>query len=220
MSPLRIALSDDHAVVRTGLRLLLEAQPGWTVVAESGDAEGAARDVRAHHPDVLVLDLIMPGRSSLEVLRELVHDGVSTVVLTMDADPAMARAALTAGASAYVLKEAADDHLLEAIETVAGGGTYLDPKLGAALASTAVKEAGATGRLSPRERDVLRLIALGHTNQEIARHLGLSVRTIESHRASIQAKTERTTRAELVAYALSAGLLDDVRLNVALPTPR
>jgi two-component system, NarL family, response regulator NreC len=183
-------------VVRTGLRLLLETQPGWKVVAESGDAETAARDVRMHHPDVLVLDLIMPGRASLEVLRELRRDAVSTVVLTMESDPAMARAALTAGASAYVLKEAADDHLLEAIRAVAAGRTYLDPTL-AALASEGTRERGALGRLTARERDVLRLIALGHTNREIARELGLSVRTIESHRASIQAKTKRTSRAGL-----------------------
>jgi two-component system response regulator NreC len=220
MSPLRIALSDDHAVVRAGLRLLLEAQPGWTVVAESGDAESAARDVRIHHPDVLVLDLIMPGRSSLDVLHELRRDPAATVVLTMDADPAMARAALTAGASAYVLKEAADDHLLEAIRTVAGGGTYLDPTLGAAVASVDVRHPRSPARLSARELDVLRLIGLGHTNQEIARQLGLSVRTIESHRASIQAKTKRTTRAELVGYALAAGLLDEVRRRAPLPARR
>ena len=217
MTELRIVLCDDHAVVRAGLRLLLEAQPGWRVVAESGDAETAARDVRDHRPDVLVLDLTMPGRSSLEVLPELRRDAPSTsvVMLTMEADPTVARAALARGASAYVLKEAADDQLVQAILAVAAGGTYLDPQLGAALAVGAVADDGGDGHLTAREIDVLRLIALGNTNQEIARELGLSVRTIESHRSHIQAKIECTTRAELVRYALDDGSLDDDRRRAA-----
>jgi two-component system response regulator NreC len=217
MSQLRIALSDDHAVVRAGLRLLLGARPGWQVVAQSGDAEGAVRDVRIHRPDVLVLDLTMPGRSSLDVLPELRRDAPATrvVILTMEASPNLARAALARGASAYVLKDAADEQLIQAIESVAAGGTYLDPALGAALASCAAPGKGVPAPLSAREADVLRLIALGHTNQEIARALGLSVRTIESHRSRIQAKTKRTSRAALVRYALDAGLLDEDRRRAA-----
>lgn len=213
MSHFRLVLSDDHAVVRAGLRFLLEAQPGWEVVAESGDADSAAAQVRLHRPDVLVLDLAMPGRPSLEVLPELRRDAPATgvVILTMEADPAFARAALRAGAGAYVLKEAADDQLAEAIRRVAAGGTYLAPALGAAIATEAPSAAGGADDLTPRELDVLRLIALGNTNQEIADVLGLSVRTVESHRGHIQAKTERRTRAELVAYAFGAGLLDQYR---------
>jgi two-component system response regulator NreC len=213
MSQLRIVLSDDHAVVRSGLRLLLEAQPGWDVVAESGDADSAADQVRAKHPDVLVLDLSMPGRPSLDVIPELRRDAPSTgvLILTMEADPAMARAALVAGAAAYVLKEATDEQLVHAIDCVAGGGTYLDPTLGAALAGGPPASDLNREGLSARELEVLRLVALGNTNQEIARHLGLSVRTIESHRCHILAKTDRTTRAELVAYAIDAGLLDTYR---------
>jgi two-component system response regulator NreC len=216
MSQLRIALSDDHAVVRAGLRLLLEGA-GWDVVAESGDADTAARDVRSLGPDVLVLDLVMPGRSGLEILPELRRDAPSTavVVLTMEADPAMGRATLAAGAAAYVLKEAADEQLLQAIRSVAAGGTYLDPTLGAALATGRASRDGARDDLTAREMEVLRLIALGHTNQKIAEALGLSVRTVESHRGHIQAKTKRTTRAELVAYALAEGLLDDYRRRTA-----
>jgi two-component system response regulator NreC len=213
MSQLRIALSDDHAVVRAGLRLLLEAQPGWDVVAESGDADTAADQVRARRPDVLVLDLSMPGRSSLAVIPELRRDAPSTrvLILTMEADPTLARAALQAGAAAYVLKEAADEQLVDAVARVAAGGTYLDPSLGAALAAAAPPDEGGPEDLSARELEVLRLIALGNTNREIARHLCLSVRTVESHRAHIQAKTQQTTRAELVTYALDAGLLDEYR---------
>jgi two-component system response regulator NreC len=210
MTRLRIALSDDHAVVRAGLRMVLETQSGWMVVAESGDAGGAARDVAVHRPDVLVLDLTMPGRPSLEVLRDLRRDAPATavVILTMEADPIVAREALAGGASAYVLKESADEQLVQAIRTVADGGTYLDPALGAAVATGRPARPVGRGVLTARELDVLRLIALGHTNREIAGRLGVSVRTIESHRGRISAKTGRTRRAELVALALTAGLLD------------
>jgi two-component system response regulator NreC len=213
MSQLRIVLSDDHLVVRTGLRLLLETQPGWEVVAESGDATTAAEQVRTHNPEVLVLDLAMPGRASLEIIPELRRDVPSTgiLILTMESDPAMARAALTSGAAAYVLKEAAEEQLVEAVRRVAAGGTYLDPALGAALATGSAVGAPGQDHLSARELEVLRLIALGNTNPEIAGRLGLSVRTIETHRARIQAKTNRSSRAELVSFALGAGLLDEYR---------
>jgi two-component system response regulator NreC len=210
---LRIVLADDHAVVRAGIRMLLEAQAGWEVVAESADAETAARRVRGHKPDVLVLDLSMPGRSSLDVLPELRRDTprTSVVVLTMEADPALARKALSAGAAAYVLKEAADAELVDAIRRAAAGSSYLDPTLGAVLASAPPERDGAADDLTEREQEVLRLIALGNTNAQIANALCLSVRTVESHRGHIQAKLGRSTRAELVAYALDAGLLDEYR---------
>ena len=210
---LRIVLTDDHPVVRAGIRMLLESQPGWEVVAESGDAETAARQVRGHKPDVLVLDLAMPGRPSLDVLPQVRRDtpGTSVVVLTREADPELARAALGAGAAAYVLKEAADGELVDAIKRAAAGGAYLDPTLGAVLAATPPEPHGVADDLTERELEVLRLIALGNTNSEIAETLCLSVRTVESHRGHIQAKTGRSTRAELVAYALEAGLLDEYR---------
>jgi two-component system response regulator NreC len=210
---LRIVLSDDHPVVRAGIRMLLESQPGWEVVAESTDAETAARHVRGHKPDVLVLDLAMPGRPSLEVLPQVRRDtpDTSVVILTMEADPALARKALGAGAAAYVLKEAADGELVDAIRRAAAGGAYLDPTLGATLAAAPPEPRGVADDLTERELEVLRLIALGNTNSEIAEALCLSVRTVESHRGHIQAKTGRSTRAALVAYALEAGLLDDYR---------
>jgi two-component system response regulator NreC len=210
---LRIVLSDDHPVVRSGIRMLLEAEPGWQVVAESADADTAARQVRGHKPDVLVLDLAMPGRPSLEVVPQVRRDtpNTSVVILTMEADPAIARKALSAGAAGYVLKEAADAELVEAIRRAAIGRPYLDPTLGAVLAATPPRADKVAHDLTDRELEVLRLIALGNTNAEIADELCLSVRTVESHRGHIQAKTGQSTRAELVAYALAAGLLDQYR---------
>ena len=209
---LRIVLADDHKVIRAGLRLLLEAVDGWTVVAEADDADAALAAVDEHKPEILVLDLVMPGRSSIEAIPEVHRRSpeTRTVILTMEADPAIAQRTLGAGASAYALKEAADSELVQAIRSVAAGGSYLDPSLGAAIAAP-LPEDRAVAKLSAREREVLRLIALGHTNAEIAVLLALSLRTVESHRAHIQAKSGRTTRAELVDLALHAGLLDPER---------
>ena len=204
-----LVLADDHAVVSSGLRLLLEAEPGHQVVAEAASAEDALRYARAHRPDVLVLDLNMPGRPTLEVIPELrtaVPD-TAIVVLTMQEDPAFAREALRAGALGYVLKEAADEELLQAVRLAAQGETYLNPRLGARLAAEPPVPAGPPDDLTEREVEVLRLIALGYTNSEIAGQLYLSVRTIESHRAHIQQKIRRTSRAELVHYALEHGLV-------------
>ena len=204
---IRVVLADDHPVVRSGLRLLLEGESDFEVVAEAGDLPAARRYVRGHHPTVLVLDLNMPGGSSLDAISEIRAEAPSTqiVVLTMHRAPAFARHALSAGAIGYVLKEAADDELLEAMRRAAAGELYLNPRLGAYLASES--RAGAQGMLSTRELDVVRLIALGHTSSEIADQLVLSVRTIESHRARIQDKLGITSRAGLVAYALRHGLI-------------
>jgi len=209
-SRVTLVLADDHAVVRSGLRLLLEAEPGFEVVAEAATAEDALRYVRAHRPSVLVLDLNMPGRPSLEVLPEVrgAVPGTGVVVLTMQEDPAFAREALRAGALGYVLKEAADEELLQAVRLAAAGETYLNPRLGARLAAEPPVPSGPPDDLTEREVEVLRLIALGHTNTEIAQRLFLSVRTIESHRAHIQQKIRRTSRAELVQYALEHGFVD------------
>jgi two-component system response regulator NreC len=204
----RIVLADDHAVVRSALRMLLEAEPEFEVVSEAGDAEEAARKVRGHHPQVLVLDLNMPGGSGLAALPRIREQSPETqvVVLTMQSEPAFAREAMQAGALGYVLKEAADAELVQAVRMAAAGETYLQPELGARLA--AEPEGGAPDDLSERELEVLRLIALGHTNSEIAEQLYLSVRTVESHRAHIQQKLRLTTRSELVRYALDRGLVE------------
>jgi two-component system, NarL family, response regulator NreC len=202
-------LADDHAVVRAGLRLLLEAEPGHEVVAEAATADDALRYVRGHRPSVLVLDLNMPGRPTLEMIPEIAEaaPGTAVVVLTMQEDPAFARHALRAGAVGYVLKEAADEELLQAVRLAADGQTYLNPRLGARLAAEPAAPSGPPDGLTEREVEVLRLISLGHTNSEIAAKLYLSVRTIESHRAHIQQKICRTRRAELVAYALEHGFV-------------
>ena len=200
-----IVIADDHAVVRSGLRLLLDAEEGLHVVAEAGNGDDALRLTRLHRPTVLVLDLNMPGRPSLELIPELA--GSAVVVLTMQNDPAFAREALQAGARAYVLKEEAGSELVGAVRAAAAGRTYLNPELGARLAAAPPEPAGPPDGLSERELGVLRLIALGHTNAEIAKQLYLSVRTVESHRAHIQQKTRRSTRAELVRYALDHELI-------------
>jgi two-component system, NarL family, response regulator NreC len=202
-----IVLADDHTVVRRALRVLLEVEPSFEVVAEAEDADGAVRYLRGHKPDVLILDLNMPGRPSLEAIPEMIEASPETriVVLTMQQEPAFARQALQLGVLGYVLKEAADDELVQAVRSAAAGETYLQPALGAKLAA---EPEDAESDLSERETDVLRLIALGHTNAEIAEKLYISVRTVETHRAHIQQKLGVTSRAELVRCALSRGLIE------------
>jgi two-component system response regulator NreC len=206
-----IVLADDHVVVRRGLRLVLEGEEDLHVVAEAGDVADAMRYVRAHRPSVLVLDLNMPGEPSLPAIPQFLEasPGTAIVVLTMQEDPAFAREALRGGALGYVLKEAADDELVEAVRAAGRGDTYLNPRLGARLAAEPPTPSGPPDDLSEREVEVLRLIALGHTNAEIGKQLYLSVRTVETHRAHIQQKLRRTTRAELVRYALDHGLVGD-----------
>ena len=204
---IRLVLADDHAVVRAGLRLLLDAESDFEVVAEAGDVDAARRYVRGHHPDVLVLDLNMPGGSSLEAIPAIREEAPDTqvVVLTMQEEPAFARQALASGAAGYVLKEAADSELVEAVRRAALGEIYLNPTLGARIARE--PPPGPPDDLSEREVEVLRLIALGHTNTEIAQQLYLSVRTVETHRAHIQQKLRVSSRAELVRYALQRRLV-------------
>src|SRR4051812_12873918 len=204
-----VVIADDHTVVRQGLRLLIDNEDGLQVIAEAGTVPDAERLTRAHRPSVLVLDLNMPGGSSLDAIPRLRVSTPETaiIVLTMQDDPAFARRAFQAGALGFVLKEAADEELLEAIRLAAGGGTYLNPRLGARMAA-APEPSGPPDDLSARELEVLRLIALGHTNSEIAAQLFLSTRTVETHRAHIQQKLRRSTRAELVRYALEHGLVD------------
>jgi two-component system response regulator NreC len=198
-----VVLADDHRVVRSGLRMLLDAEEGIEVVAEAGDIETTLRRVRGYRPNVLVLDLNMPGEQSLPAIPRLREAAPETaiVVLTMQDNPEFAREALRAGALGYVLKEAADTELVHAIRLAAEGRTYLNPELGARIAAQPLAPRGPPDGMTEREVEVLKMIAGGHSNNEIAAALYLSVRTIESHRAHIQQKTRRTTRAELVSYA-------------------
>lgn len=207
VKPIRVIIADDHSIVRRGLRELLEAEGDFEVVAEAGDIDSAKRYLRGHKPDVLILDLNMPDGSSLEAIPSMRADCPQTriVVLTMQNEPAYARRALSAGALGYVLKDAADAELVEAVRRAAVGDTYLNPRLGARLAA---EPSGPPDGLTERELDVLRMIALGHTNAEIAEQLYLSVRTVETHRAHIQQKLNLGSRSELVRYALAHGLVD------------
>ena len=209
---IRVVIVDDHALVRSGLRLLLEAEEDVTVEDEGGNAEEAIRLARLHKPDVVLLDVVMPGQSGLDAVPAILEAApkASVLVLSMQDDPSYVRQAFAAGASGYLLKEAADNELVAALREVAGGGRYVHPTLGARLAATqADAEArAAADPLSDREREVLRLLALGHTNQEIAKMLYISVRTAETHRAHIMQKLRLATRAELVRYALHQGLLE------------
>ena len=204
---IKIVIADDHAIVRRGLRQLLEGEDGFEVVAEAEDVESARRYLRGHHPNVLVLDLNMPGEPSIEAIPKLRSEFPQTqiVVLTMQNEPAYARSALSAGVLGYVLKESADAELVEAIRSAVAGEQYLNPRLGAKVA--AEPPPGPPDGLSDRELEILRLIALGFTNSQVAEELFLSVRTVETHRAHIQQKLGLTDRAELVRYALDRKLV-------------
>jgi len=210
---IRILVVDDHAVVRSGLKLLLSAEPDLEVVGEAGNARDAVFEVRAQKPDVVLLDVVMPGESGIEAVPKLLHESPETkvLVLSMQDDPNYVREAFAAGASGYVLKEAADAEVVDAIRQVADGGSYVHPVLGARMvaADARAKAAAAADPLSDREREVLTLLALGHTNQEIAKQLYISVRTAETHRARIMRKLGLETRAALVRYAIAHGLLAD-----------
>jgi two-component system response regulator NreC len=207
-----VVVVDDHAVVRSGLKLLLDAQDDIEVVGEGGTAEQAVLRAQMHKPDVVLLDVVMPGKSGLDAVPDVLRASPASkvLVLSMQDDPRYVREAFDAGASGYVLKEAADAELVAAVREVANGGSYVHPALGARLAvaeAKARREADADP-LSEREHEVLRLLALGHTNQEIAKMLFISVRTAETHRAHIMQKLRLTSRAELVRYALERGLVE------------
>jgi two-component system response regulator NreC len=208
-SPLSVLIVDDHAVVRRGVRALLEPQSSLRVVAEAGDVPGAIEEVRAHHPALVVLDIHMPGEPSLPAIARMKQISPSTrfLVLTMYDDPMFARHALEAGAAGYVLKEAAPLELIRALHAVAAGEGYLHPGLGARLAAT--DEHGVLlDRLTQREHDVLTRVVRGATNKQIASELHLSVRTVETHRARLQEKLGVSGLLELVDFARTQGLLD------------
>ena len=211
---IRVALCDDHAVVRSGLRRILQDEPDLEVVGEAGRAEDAVAVAQAERPDVFVMDLGLPGTGGIAATRQVREASPDTAVLilTVHDDVGYLRRAFDAGAAGYLVKEAADVELVQAVRTVAAGGRYVHPSLGAALLApeaSRARLAGPGGELSERERDVLRLIALGLTNAEIGQRLFVSVRTVETHRAHIHQKLDLRSRAELVRFAREAGLLDD-----------
>jgi two-component system response regulator NreC len=209
---IRVLVVDDHAVVRAGLRRVLDAEDDIEVVGEAETGERAIFEAIESKPDVVVMDVVMPGKSGIEATPEVLRAVPTTkvLVLSMQDDPRYVRAAFEAGARGYVLKEAADTEVVGAVRAVAAGERYVHPALGARLVAAEVDERRRADEdpLSDREREVLRLLALGHTNQEIAEMLFISVRTAETHRAHIMRKLGLSTRAELVRYALEQDLLD------------
>jgi two-component system, NarL family, response regulator NreC len=202
-----VVLADDHAVVRRGLRMVLE-EAGLDLVGEAADTPEARRKVLAYKPNVLVLDLSMPGGSSLEAIPCLLEISPETaiVILTMHDEPALARDALRAGARAFVLKEASDSELVDAIFAASGGDRYLNPRLGARIAAKTAADGESLDGLTARELEVLRRLAAGYTNLEIARQMHLALRTVEGHRVHLLRKLGRSSRVELVAYAREHGL--------------
>jgi two-component system response regulator NreC len=197
-----VVLADDHNVIRAGLRAMLEAETDLRVIGEADDAAGTTKLVEDRRPAVLVLDLQMPGaepRADIPRLREAVP-GTAIVILTMQNDPRMARDLMRAGAAGFVLKQAAERNLGEAIRSAAAGGSYVDPRLGGEVAKL---EADPLDDLSERELELLRLVALGHTNREIGEQLFLSVRAIEVNRAKLLEKIGVETRPELVRFAIA-----------------
>jgi two-component system response regulator NreC len=203
-----VVLADDHAVVRSALRALLEAQSDLEVVGEASDLAGAREAVAAQAPDVLVLDVNLPDGLGVDIVGDLreCHPDTQIVLLTMERDVGLARRAIDDGALGYLFKDAAHLELVEAVRSAAAGDRYLPPAVAAGLARD--PGAAADHALSPRETEVLRLMALGHTNREIGEQLDLSVRTVETHRAHIQQKLGLSTRPELTSYALRHNMID------------
>jgi DNA-binding NarL/FixJ family response regulator len=210
--PIRILIVDGHAAARAVIGQLLAQEDDLELVGEAGTGREAVFEARALKPDVILIDVVMPDQTGLDVLPSLVreHSETKVLLLSMQDDPGSVREAFAAGASGYVLKEAADAEVVAAVREIAWGGRYVNPELGARLmASEAAAQRDAEeDPLSEREHEVLRLLALGHTNQEIAQQLYISVRTAETHRAHVMQKLRLTSRAELVRYALDRGLLE------------
>jgi len=210
--PIQVLVVDDHAVVRAGITLLLGREDDIKPVGEAASGHEAIFEARSLKPDVILMDVVMPDGNGLEVIPTLLRERPETkiLVLSMQDDPRYVREAFAAGASGYVLKEAADVEVVAAVREVARGGRYVHPELGARLIAAEADAARKADEdpLSDREREVLRLLALGHTNQEIAKQLFISVRTAETHRAHIMQKLRLSSRAELVRYALAHDLLE------------
>jgi two-component system, NarL family, response regulator NreC len=204
---IRVLIVDDHELLRAGLRSRLEHEPGIAVVGEADTAERAVLMARKLQPDLILLDLLLPRKSGADVIPELAEVAPDAKVLMVSAQavPSAVRSALTAGAAGYIPKRSSDGELVAAIRLVADGGGYVEPALGAKLVTP--KGSPALDPLSERERDVIQLLALGYTNQEIAGKLFISVRTVDTHRAHIMRKLRLDTRAELVMFALANGVI-------------
>jgi DNA-binding NarL/FixJ family response regulator len=212
--PIRVALCDDHAVVRSGLRNILADEADVEVVGEAGNAADAVAVAAAEQPDVFVMDLGLPATNGIEATRQVLAASPATavLVLTVHDDVAYLRRAFDAGARGYLVKDAADVELVLAVRSVASGDEYVHPSLGAALLApeaASARPSGPGGVLSEREVDVLRMVALGHTNADIAAELHVSVRTVETHRAHVQQKLGLKARADLVRVARDFGLVGD-----------
>ena len=206
-----VVIADDHSVVRDGVRTLLERVPGeFEVGAEAADVPSVVLEVRNHKPDLLVLDLSMPGGSSLAALPSCfaAHPSLAVAILTMHEDPGYAREAIRAGARSYVVKEAEPAELLQAFRAAVTGGSYVHPRLGALLAAGDEYDEPNGVALSEREREVVRLSALGHTNPQIAERLHVAERTVKTYRARAVEKLGFSSRAEITAYARRSGLTD------------
>jgi len=216
MTKLRIFLADDHAVVREGLKSLINAQADMEVIGEAGDGQAACEQVPLLLPDVVVLDVSMPGITGAQAAERLKQEcpQIKVLALTVHEDKGYLRQLLEAGAAGYVLKRAAAEELIRAIRTVAGGGINLDPTLagkvvGGFVRKRAEKGLPTEGDLSEREAEVVRLLAAGHSNKEIALRLDLSVKTVETYKARSLEKLGLHSRADLVRYALQRGWLQE-----------
>lgn len=215
MKQIRILLADDHNVMRRGLRLLLEGQPDFKVVAEAADGRQAVEQAKAHAPDVVVLDLAMPNLSGIEAAQRILADSPSTslVVLSMHSDEGYVLRALKAGAKGYLLKDSAEGDLIEAIRAVSRGKTFFSPEISRMLVEDYVRELRTRGvedsyeLLTAREREVLQMIAEGRSNKEVATALNISLYTVETHRRNLQDKLNLHSPAELILYAVRKRLI-------------
>ena len=212
--PMRILIVDDHGVLRAGLRSLLNAEPDLQVVGEAADGQTGLRLATELNPDLVLMDITMPGMSGIQVTRQLKETlpGTRVLILTLHEDESLLREAIRSGASGYILKQAVEAELISAIRAVGRGDLYIHPAMTRALLKDVspllVPEENPTEPLSPREHEVLRLVAQGHTNRQVAEMLHLSVRTVESHRANLMDKLGLSSPAQLVRYAIEHGLLE------------